>query len=72
MRRGAAESGGNAARGRLAAAGGICHVEDFNAAAGRRDDDFRMDVSAVSVTGRLAFALEPVAVMVQVPVGMGT
>ena len=29
-------------------------------------------VSAVSVTGRLAFALEPVAVMVQVPLGMGT
>ena len=70
MRRGASESGGNAARGRLAGAGGICHVEDFNAAAGRGDDDLRVDGAAVSVTGRLVFALEPVAVMVQVPVGM--
>ena len=29
-------------------------------------------VPAVSVTGRLVFALGPVALMVQVPVGMGT
>jgi hypothetical protein len=29
-------------------------------------------VPAVSVTGKLVFALGPVAVMVQVPAGMGT
>jgi hypothetical protein len=50
---------------RRAGPGGVQQVDYLNAATAGLEDDLRVDGVAVSVTGRLAFALDPVAVMVQ-------